>query len=145
MTARWLRSFRKVSLVPNVLRRSALLACIVLSIVVNLLGGAFSGVVHAHEHERAAVEHHDHERDVNHSTSDQQRGSLAADPQSDWADWDNVDGNRQLHEHHAEIVLITLQTESLAIDRLGLNWIRPETSRATGQGAVPGERPPCVV
>lgn len=126
------------------LMRSFVLFVFAFSLACNVVVGAFTGVVHAHEHElRNDVGHdHDHDRDDDHLPS---VAMIETDDDSAKMDRDPGGDGRHVHEHPADVVLC-LSVEQDGFHRVFADrWIRPKTSSVPSRGAGPAERPPRFV
>lgn len=115
--------------------RLAVFAVLALSIALNLVGGSYSGVAHAHDHEHAADHHHDSNHGHDHPSDVEDIG------------YTGIGGCEQdcggpLHEHPCSIVLALVQPEQLIIGAQSGAWNPSVPSfELTGpRGAF--ERPP---
>ena len=125
------------------LMRSLVLFVFAFSLACNVMVGAFTGVVHAHEHElRNDVGHdHDHDRDDDHLPS------VAMLPLDDGARMDRDPGGdgRHMHEHQADVVLCLIGEQDGFHRVFADRWIRPKLSSVLSRNAGPAERPPRLV
>lgn len=126
------------------LLRLLVLLVIAVSLACNLVVGAFTGVVHAHEHHRSNdVGHdHDHDRGNDHLPS---AAVIVTDGDSAKTDRDPGGDRRHMHEHHADVVLCLIGEQSGLHRVFADRWIRPKMSSVLSHGAGPADRPPRLI
>lgn len=112
---------------------------VAMTLVFNLAAGAYSGVLHSHEHEHSSDDHH---RD-DHAPS-------RATPNGDGNDWSVVDqfvhpispDADHAHEHSAQLMLSLAEVPKWAFLRGLAAWASPRKDSAPAFDVGPSERPP---
>ena len=111
---------------------------VALSLALNLVAGAFSGVLHAHDHEHAAQ--HQHHHDDGGDNDDDAFAEVGIAGRINVAN--GGDAGTQSHDHVADINLAPFEALKWAFGRLLYRWSLPPDSALIVNIGYPSERPP---
>jgi hypothetical protein len=120
--------------------RVAIVLVVAISMAVGLIAGAYSGVLHAHDHDQSTVDHH-HDGEVKTELADP-TSQTNHELLSETTEGDNSPATEPAHEHPAEVVL-SLATLPLKIVGVPGSSLEPSPAAVAFVHTFgPSDRPP---
>jgi hypothetical protein len=122
--------------------RLMMVLAVTAALVLNVVSGAYSGIVHAHDHDHAASDHHHDDHAADHDTDSRDAKDIPAKSSFAEGGTGSLD---QTHEHPADVVLSLPNLISCAYCDSRAAWSPPRTATAAIHEFGPSERPPRFV
>lgn len=111
------------------------------ALMLNVVSGVYSGIVHAHDHDHAASDHHRDDHASDHAEDSRDTGETPTNRKL-------VDGGTgtldQTHEHPADVMLSLPILISCTYGDRRASWSPPRPAKVAIHEFGPSERPPRV-